>query len=282
MRIFFDFGALARDLRLVHLALRLRGEVRAGTHRQRAGERAGETGRQHHRAAAGVSGHARDDAEHGAETVVDAVDRIANPAGAADMPALAPQNRFQRRARRRQRSTGERPQHHRVIAFVQHRLFGDAAVGGVAEPRQQLVVLGLRRVLFLLEPVQDHIGIGDPLEPRQLALDVVGIGRAPGRRRDALRPAGGVPIGQAHQNRLAPVILFPVGEMAIDGGRLDFAAPHLLHGRQVDLVDRHQKPISRSKTTIVPMPAAMSSTCRAALASMSPRCRSGIRSAMAM
>jgi hypothetical protein len=101
VRVFFDCSALPRDFRLVDLALRLRGEVRAGAHGQRARQRAGQPRGQYHFAAARVACHARHDAEYGAEPVVDAVDRVADPTRSADVPPLPTQNRFERRSRRR-------------------------------------------------------------------------------------------------------------------------------------------------------------------------------------
>ena len=50
--------------------------------------------------------------------------------------------------------------------------------------------------------------------------------------------------------------------MLVGVRRLDFAPPHLLDGREIDLVDRHAYPISLSNTTMVAMPAAMSTTWR--------------------
>ena len=192
VRVFLDLRPLARDFRFVDLALGLRRQVRAGAHRQRAGQRAGESRGEHDLAAAGVAGHAGHDAEDGAEAVVDAVDRVANPAGAAHVPALAAQDRVERRSRRRNRAAGQRAQDDRVIAFLEHRFFGDLAVGRIAQPRHQLVVFGLGLVLFLFEPVEDDVRIGDALEPRQAALDFLAIRRAAGGGGDALGPARGV------------------------------------------------------------------------------------------
>src|SRR5262249_8908393 len=154
----------------------------------------------------------------------------------------------------------------------------------IAEARHQLVVLFFRLVFFLFEAMQHDVRIRDALEPRQAALDFAGIGRLSGRGGDPVGPARGVLLllfRQPLEDLLAPLVALAIREMAIGGRGLDFAAPHLSHRCQIDGLDRHQ-PTIRSNTTIVAMPAAISSTWRAALASMSPRCKSGMRSAMAM
>src|SRR3954471_8400227 len=171
-----------------------------------------------------------------------------------------------------------------MVAFFEHGFFGDFAVVGIAEPRHQLVVLGLGLVLLLFEPLQHDVRIGDALKPGEAALDFRPVRYPPGGRRDALGPSRRVLVfllGEAKQDVAALRILLAVGEMFVRGRRLDFAAPHHLDGDEVRLVDRHY-PISLSNSTIVPMPAAMSSTWRAALRSTAPRCRSGIRSDIAM
>src|SRR5262245_48015948 len=83
MGIRFYLRALASDLRLVHLALGLRGEVRACSHRQSACQRAGQAGCKNNLTAPGVARHSRDDAEYSAEAVVDAIDGVADPPRAA-------------------------------------------------------------------------------------------------------------------------------------------------------------------------------------------------------
>ena len=138
------------------LALRLRRQIGAGAHRQRAGERAGQARGEDHFAAAGVAGHAGDDAEHGAEAVVDAVDRVANPAGAADVPALAAQDRVERRSRRRnlrrRRACAGRRRDRALRASPLRRSCW--SVGSLSRAISSLV-LGFGLVLFLLEAVQD-------------------------------------------------------------------------------------------------------------------------------
>ena len=64
--------------------------------------------------------------------------------------------------------------------------------------------------------------------------------------------------------------------------RLDFAAPHRFDGREIARVDRSYGRRAVSKPTTVPMPAAIRSTWRMPFASTSPRCRSGMRSDMAI
>ncbi len=284
MRVLFDLGLLARHLRLVHFALRLRRQIRAGAHRQRAGQCSGESRREHDLAAAGIASHAGDDAEDGAEPVVDAVDRVADPSGAAHVPALAAENGVERGSRRRNLPAGQRSQDDGVIALLDGRFFRDQSIGRIAQARHQLLVFRLGLVFLLLEAVQHDVRIGNPLEPRQPAPHLFGIGHAPGRGGDPLRPARGMLVlllGEAEQDVAAFRILLAVREMLVGGCRFDFAAPHLLDRRQVELVDRHY-PMSLSNRTTVPMPAAISSTCRRPLASISPRCRSGIRSDIAM
>src|SRR5207344_2237986 len=108
-------------------------------------------------------------------------------------------------------------------------------------------------------------------EPRQPALDFLRIGCPARRCGDAFGPAGGVLvllIRQPHQDGFAFGIRFAVREMLVGGRRLDLAAPHLLDRGEVGSVERHQ-PITLSKNTMVPIPAAISSTWRSALASIS-------------
>ena len=215
LRIFLNLGALARDLRLIHLTLRLRGEIRAGAHRERAGQRAGQPRREHHLAAARVARHAGDDAEDGAEAVVDAVDGVADPPVAADVPAFAPQDRVEGRARRRDRAAGQRAQHDGVVAFFEHRVFGDPAIGGIAQLGHQLVVFRLRPAFLLLEAVEHDVGIADALKPGEAAFHFLAIRLASGRQRDAFRPPGGVfflLLGEADQDVAALRIALAVGQ----------------------------------------------------------------------
>ncbi len=133
VRVLLDLGALARHLGFVDLALGLRGEVGARAHRQRARQRAGEPRGEHDFAAARVAGHARDDAEHRAEAVVHAVDRVADPAGAAHVPALAAQDGVERRPWPTAIGPPARPRSiDRVIRFLGFRLLGDLPIGRIA------------------------------------------------------------------------------------------------------------------------------------------------------
>ena len=253
VRVLFYFRLLPRNFRFVHFAFGFRGEVGAGAHREGARERACEAGGEHHFTPAGISGHARDDAEDRAEAVVHAVDRVADPAGAANVPAFAAQNGLERRSRRWQGATGECPEHDGMVALFEHRFFGDAAIGRIAETRQQLVVFLLGGVLLLLEPVEHDRGIGDPLKPRQAAFHFIRVRRMAGCRRDALGPAGGMPvllIGQPQQDFFASVILFAVCQVAIGRAGFDFAPPHFLDRRQVDLVDGHETNLSIERSVI--------------------------------
>src|SRR5262249_41096553 len=139
-------------------------------------------------------------------------------------------------------------------------------------------------VLFLLQPEEHDVGVGNPLKPGEPALDFPRIWRASRARGDALGPARRMAvflIGQTNENVSAPGVALARRKMPVGRRCLDLAAPHRLDRREIDLVDRHH-PTSRSKNTIVAMPAAMSSTWRSALASIFPRWRSGIRSDMAM
>src|SRR4029453_12537117 len=122
-----------------------------------AGPRPGGSGGEHHFAAARVAGHAGDDAEDRPEAVVDAVDRVADPAGAADVPALAAQDRLEGRARCRDGATGERPADDRVIPLLDHRLFRDLAIGGIGEAGHQLCVFLFGLVLLLLESMEHDV-----------------------------------------------------------------------------------------------------------------------------
>src|SRR5581483_1177841 len=132
---------------------------------------------------------------------------------------------------------------------------------------------------LLFEAVQHDGGIRNPLDPRQPALDFRRIGCASGCERDALGPARGVLvllIGEPREDLPALRILLALGEVTVRGRGFDFPPPHLLNGCEVVRVDRH----GYSSRT-VPMPAVTSSTWRAGLSSNVPRCRSGIRSAIA-
>ena len=80
------------------------------------------------------------------------------------MPAFAAQDRFERRARRRNRAAGERPQNDGVVGLFDLRFLGDLAIRRVDEPRHQLVVLFLGFVLLLFEAMQQeakglHLGV---------------------------------------------------------------------------------------------------------------------------
>ena len=119
--------------------------------------------------------------------------------------------------------------------------------------------------------------------PRSTALR---SGARAGGGGDPLGPARGVLVfllGEAQQDVLALRVALAVGEVLVGGRRLDLAAPHLLDGGQVALVDRHRLSRSAVRTP-------RSCRCRrrsaapgaAALRSIWPRCRSGIRSDIAM
>ena len=136
VRVLLDFGPLARDLRFVDLAFGLRRQVRAGAHRERAGQRARQAGREHDFAAAGIARHTRDDPEHRAQTVVHAVDRVADPAGAAHVPAFPMEDRVERRSGCRDLAAGQRPQDDRMVALIEHGFFGDLSILWIGEPRQ--------------------------------------------------------------------------------------------------------------------------------------------------
>ncbi len=123
-----------------------------------------------------------------------------------------------------------------MVALLEHRLLGDLPVGRIGEPRHELVVLGLGLRLFLLEAVEDDARVAHPLEPREAALDFPRIGRASRREPDALGPSGGVVVllvGEAQQDAAAVLVVLALGEQPVRGGGLDFAAPHLLDGREV-------------------------------------------------
>ena len=69
-----------------------------------------------------------------------------------------------------------------------------------------------------------------------------GSGACPVVEANPLGPSGGVLVlllRQAHQDVLPLRVAFALGEMTIRRRRLDFAPPHFLDRRQVDLVDRH-------------------------------------------
>ena len=62
----------------------------------------------------------------------------------------------------------------------------------------------------------------------------------PGRGGDPLGPARRVVFllgDQAHEDVFPLRVGLPIGEMAVSGGGLDFAAPHFLDGCQIALVD---------------------------------------------
>ena len=110
-------------------------------------------------------------------------------------------------------------------------------------------------------------------------------GALTGRERDPLRPPRGVLVfllGHAQQE-IAPFgIALAFGEQLVGVRGFDLAAPHRLDGGQIGCLGHRAHPTSRSKTTMVAMPAAMRTTWRSALASTWPRCRSGMRSDIAM
>ena len=165
MRVFFDLGSLPRHFRLVYFPLRLRGQIGAGPHRQRAGQRASQAGGQDHFTAAGIARHPGHDAEHRTQPVVDAVNRVANPAGSAHMPTLATKNRVERRPRGRHGAARQRAQNHGMVALFVFGVRRDLSVRRIAEPRHQQVVLGFGLIFFLLEPMEHDVWVGDPLEP---------------------------------------------------------------------------------------------------------------------
>ncbi len=171
-----------------------------------------------------------------------------------------------------------------MVALFVHRLLGNPAIHRIAEARHQLVVFIFRLVLLLLEAVQHDVRVADSLEPGQPSLDLFRIGRPPGREREAFRPAGGVLVlllGEAQQDVAALRIGFPFGEELVGMRGFYLALPHLLDRRDIRLVDRAH-PTNLSKRTIVAMPATISTTWRTPFASTCPRCRSGMRSDIAM
>ena len=89
--------------------------------------------------------------------------------------------------------------------------------------------------------MEHHVRIADALEPAQAALDLRAVRLFTGRRRDARRPAIGVPIfliGQLEQDFAALWIGFALGEQPVGVRRLDFAAPHRFDGREIARVAR--------------------------------------------
>ncbi len=235
VRILFDLRPLPSDLRLVDFAFGLGGEIGAGTHRERAGQRAGESGREHHFASAGVPGHPGDDAEHRPEAIVHPVNGIADPAGAAHVPALTPQDGVECRSWRRHRSAGKTSQDDGVVGFFEFGVLRDLPVLRVAESRHEQVVLRFGAVLLLLQAVQDDRRIGDALEPREAALHFLAVRAPAGGGLDPIRPACGVVvflIGEAVQDVTPLRVALPLGEMPIGGGGLDLAPPHLLDDRE--------------------------------------------------
>jgi hypothetical protein len=50
------------------------------------------------------------------------------------VPALAAEDRVERRPRRRDGAARERSQHHGVIALLEHRFLGDLSIVRVAQP----------------------------------------------------------------------------------------------------------------------------------------------------
>ena len=96
-----------------------------------------------------------------------------------------------------------------MIAFVELRVLGNFAIGGIAQARHQAVVIGLRPVLLLLQAMEHDIGIRNALKPRQPALDGFAIGLLPGGGEQPFRPARGVfllLVDEAHQDLFAPWI----------------------------------------------------------------------------
>ena len=123
-----------------------------------------------------------------------------------------------------------------MIAFLDHRLLGDSPIGRIAEPRHQLVVLGLGFVLFLFEVMQHDAGVGNALKPGQATLHFVHVGRAARRRLDPFGPPRRMPVlllGETHED-VAPLrVVFASREQAVSSGCLDLAAPHLFDGGEV-------------------------------------------------
>jgi len=78
--VHLDGFALSGDFGVIDFAFALGGEVCAGAHGERGGDHAGEAGEENVLGVAGCSaGDAGDDAEDRAQTVVDAVDGVADP-----------------------------------------------------------------------------------------------------------------------------------------------------------------------------------------------------------
>ncbi len=201
------------------------------------------------------------------------------------MPPFAVEDCVERRPWCRNLAAGEGPQYDGVIALLEHRVFRDFLVVWIAEARHELAVLGVGLRLFLLEPVEHHRRIADLLEPRQPALDLFGIGNASGSCMDPFGPPRGVLVfllRKTHQDVPSLEIGLTLREQFVGLCGFDFPPPHLFDGCQVDAVDRHDYPMNFSNPTMVKMPAAMRRTWRAAFESICPRCRSGIRSDIAM
>src|SRR6185436_7326237 len=97
------------------------------------------------------------DPEDRAESVVDAVDGVADPSGAATMPPLATKDRIERRPRSGDGTTRERAQDDGVIAFFKLGVLRDPAIRRIVEALHELVVFRLRAVLLLLEAMQDDV-----------------------------------------------------------------------------------------------------------------------------
>ena len=119
-----DLSALAKNFGFVDLPLCLRRQIGAGSHRERGGQHAGQSGDQHvvlliGGFLAGVAGYRRDDTENGAQPVIHTVNGVADPAPGGDVPFFAAQDGIKPAFGAGSLGvSGERPQRSSVLLFV--------------------------------------------------------------------------------------------------------------------------------------------------------------------
>ena len=207
--VHFDRLALACDLCVVDFAFALGGQIGAGTHAEGRSNHAGEPGEEHIFAVAGGSaGDAGDNAEDGAETVVDAVNRIADPR-AGLLTALVPLGEqllkdcfgvdFWRGSGKGVVTAEKRSQFAVVILLIFDHVFEDGDGFLVTEGFELFTVAGDGAALFDFEAAEGHADAAGAAGQRvRVAAGLAGVSR---RRAPELLDAAG-PQGGMFQLRL--------------------------------------------------------------------------------
>src|SRR5579885_2129162 len=232
LRVLLDLAALAGNLRLVDLALALRRQVRAGAHRERAGQHTRQAANQHDLAGrAGRARHAADNAEDRAQAIVRAIDRIAQPAAAAFVPALAAQHHIEHalRADRLDNLANHAPvtlllASHLAQHLLSLQIVNRAGLGLVARDIAVLLALHvaqsrLRADLATHPALETHAPGAPLLGKRRAQLDQFAL---PLLRVPLLR------LRHLQQHAPPALILLARGQVAIRAHTLDLALPVLV------------------------------------------------------